>query len=238
MEQTIQCLIVDDEAPARRLLEGYVRKIPELRLADSAKNGSEAMTQLSEKKIDLLFLDVQLNSGTGIDLLRKLETPPVTVFTTAFPDFAVEAFDLDAVDYLKKPFSFERFFKAVSKAKEYLRLKEQAPAELFTAAAGPRFLTVKADYKIMRVNFDDILFVEAFQEYIKIHTESNGRIITLERMKNIELLLPPAEFIRVHRSYIVSKARVSSISGNLLSIGEHQVPVSRDLKEQVVRLLF
>jgi DNA-binding LytR/AlgR family response regulator len=240
MAGEIKCVVIDDEAPALRLMQQFIAREEGLSLVECFKSPVTAMNFIMANSIDLIFCDIQMPEMNGINLIRSLKTKPVVIFTTAFSEFAADAFEVDAADYLRKPFSFERFSKAVFKAKEYLRLRNTDTESLPVIAAAAKeknFLTVKSDHKILKLYFDEILFVEAFQEYVKIITEKE-RIITFERLKNIEALLPSAQFMRIHRSYIICKSRVKAISGNLLEIGDHQVPVSRELKEQVIKELF
>jgi DNA-binding LytR/AlgR family response regulator len=229
-------MIIDDEVPAIRLMEKYISQASGLRLIESYRSPVKALDGIMEQLPDLLFCDIQMPGMTGIELSRKLTQKTMIIFTTAYSEFAAEAFDIDAIDYLRKPFSFERFSKAVDKARENVQLKTMSGFEEVKKGETD-YIIVKADYKLVKVYFDEILFIEAFQEYVKIITDKN-RFITFERMKNMENLLPSDKFIRIHRSYIVAKHKVKSFSGNLLELGDHQLPVSRDLKEKVLRFLF
>lgn len=232
------CIIIDDETPALKLMEQFVSQTEGLILLGQFKSPVQALQFLQSNKVDVVFCDIQMPEMNGINMVKVLNHKPIIIFTTAYSEFAADAFEVDAIDYLRKPFSYQRFSKAVSKAREHLRLKDSWKQEgMRMENSEKKFLTIKSDHKIIKVLFETILFVEAFQEYVKIYTVAE-RFVTLERMKNMETILPPENFIRVHRSYIIAKNKVSSISGNLLQIGEHQIPVSREMKDTVTKLLF
>ena len=233
--QKIKVLLVDDEFLALQLLENFVKDVPELELVAKTKSPIEAQHILSRDRIDILFLDIQMPTLSGINLLKNLTNPPLTIFTTAYSDYALTAFDLNVVDYLLKPFSFERFLQAVDKA------KTQLPNNTISTAANPKenpiFFSVKADGKIVKVFIDDILFIEGLKEYVKIVCATEN-IVTFERLKNLEAILPANQFLRVHKSYIINTVKVSSIEGNLLTIETHSIPVSRGKREMVVKRIF
>lgn len=235
--QQIKCLAVDDEAPALRVIEQYISRSDALVLAAKFRNPLEAVAWLKNNPFDILFLDVQMPQQTGVDMLKGLTRKPVTIFTTAYSDFAADAFDLDAADYLRKPFSYDRFMKAVEKASDYLKMDLQKKSELLASSQGQNFLSFKSDGKYVKVFFSEIIYIEAFQEYIKIFTE-RGRFVTYERMKNFESLLPSDKFMRVHRSYIIPLHRVKAVSGNMVEIDTHLIPVSRDSKNELIKRVF
>lgn len=235
----IQTLLVDDEYLALNLMLEFASKIPDIEVIDKVKSPLDALTILNQKPIDLLFLDIQMPSLSGTNLLKSLKQPPVTVFTTAYSDYAIEAFDLNAVDYLLKPFSFERFLQAVNKAKEQLHIRTQptsAPA-LVIPTQSQDFFTIKVDGNLTKVHFSDILFVEGLKEYIRIVCR-NARLVTYERLGKLEDLLPADQFLRVHKSYIVAKDKVEALEGNRLVIEKHKIPISRTKKEGVVDAIF
>ncbi|MBC7865769.1 MAG: response regulator transcription factor [Bacteroidia bacterium] len=235
--EKIKILLLDDEFLALKLLEEFISQISDLEIVASLKSPIKALEILNEKPVDVLFSDIQMPVLSGNSLLKTLKNPPLTVFTTAYTEFAAEAFALNAIDYLVKPFSFERFLQAIQKAKEYLKLKN-ADSQIVTKNTEINFITVKADGKIHKVNFEDIVFVEGLKEYAKIIL-TNGYLITFERMKNIEELLPISQFMRVHKSFIVAKNKVKSIEGSHLELfGKVSVPISREKKEEVVREIF
>lgn len=227
-------LLVDDEYLALNLLEEYLKQIPDAQLVAKSKSPMEAMDILQQQKIDILFLDVQMPGLSGVSLLRSLSNPPATIFTTAYREHAVEAFELSAVDYLVKPFPFERFLKAYNRAKtQCLQTTTEATVEY----KGKDFLTIKADGKLIRIRFKDILLVEGMKEYVRIICKDE-KFITFERMKNMETLLPSEDFMRVHKSYIVARDAVKSIEGNILDIGIRKIPVSRSKREIIVQAFF
>ena len=226
----IRCLLVDDEHFALALLEQFVQRVPDLELVASCKSPVRAIEMLQSEPVDLLFLDIQMPVLSGLGLLRHISHKPVTIFTTAYSRHAHEAFELDAADYLLKPFSFERFEHAVQKAREILSLRR--------APAGPAgHLTVKADRKWIKIPLDEIQYIEGWKEYVKIFTVQD-KIITLERLNNLEKMLPPAYFLRVHKSYIVCRDRVQQLDGDELLIGQARIPVARARKRAVVEALF
>ena len=230
--QKIKVLLVDDEFLALQLLENFVKEVPELELVAKTKSPIEAQHILSRDRIDLLFLDIQMPTLSGVNLLKNLKNPPLTIFTTAYSDYALTAFDLNVIDYLLKPFSFERFLQAVDKAKTQLSKSTSTNRQ-----EGSFFLSVKAGGKIIKVFFDDILFIEGLKEYVQIVCKTE-RIVTFERLKNLETILPENQFLRVHKSYLINTTKVTSIEGNILTIGTHSIPVSRGKKEMVVKRIF
>jgi DNA-binding LytR/AlgR family response regulator len=238
MEQKISCIVIDDETPALSLMDQYIRQTGELQLLEKFKSPVKALEFIQQHPADIVFCDIQMPELSGINFVKALSASPVIIFTTAYSEFAADAYEVDAIDYLQKPFSYERFVKAVGKAKEQLKLKELHKDDFSKIEnAQKEYIMVKAGHKLIKVLFEDILYVEAYQEYVKIITR-NERIITLERMKNMETLLPSNQFIRVHRSYIIAKNKVRSLAGNLLEIDGQQIPISRELKEKVLAQLF
>ncbi len=226
----IRCLIVDDEHFALALLEKYIRQLPELELVAACKSPVRAVELLQSESVDLLFSDIQMPVLSGLNLLRHVSQKPVTIFTTAYPQHAHEAFEVDAADYLLKPYTFERFERAVQKAAELLRLRRQEP--------GPDgHLTVKSDGCWVKIPLNAIRYIEGWREYVKIFTETE-KIITLERLSNLEKQLPGHHFLRVHKSYIVASKRVSRLDGEHLVVGETRLPLARARRQQVIAALF
>lgn len=232
----IRTLLVDDECLALNLLEEHLRQFDDIEVVAKARLPLQALEILGREPVDLLFLDIQMPQLRGTDLLGSLARRPVTIFTTAYSEHAVEAFGLDAVDYLLKPYSFARLLQALNKARQALR-ENGAATPPAAVGAGADFLTIRADGQYRKVALVDILFVESWQEYVRIHT-TGGVLVALERLKNLEAQLPAGPFVRVHRSYLVATAQVTALDGNELLIGPHRVPVSRDLREQVLRQIF
>jgi DNA-binding LytR/AlgR family response regulator len=237
----IQVIIVDDEPLALDILETYVEQLPDLQLVARCKNALEAREVLKNKKVDLMFLDIQMPELTGIDFVKTLANPPLVVFTTAFPNFAVEGFELNAVDYLLKPVSFDRFKKAVSKASDKLdnQHKKSAPG-IESDDQQQDFIFVKADKKLIKVKYRDILYIEGLKDYVIIRTDI-GRIITLQTMKSLEDKLPQQTFMRIHRSYIVNKDKINAVVGNMIEIIEKneskQIPIGKNYRDDLSRVI-
>lgn len=232
-------LIVDDEHLARVLLESYVSKFPEMELVASCRNPVEAMEHVRSGGIDIMFLDIQMPDLTGIEFLQTLRERPVVVFTTAYPDYALEGYSLDVIDYLVKPFSFERFVKAVHKATSQVDLingqsdkpaaESQAPAEDDVN----QFLIVKADHKKYKIAFEDLLYIEGLKAYVSYFTKEK-RVVALESLKRLEEVLPADRFIRIHRSYIVPIRKVEAITGNQVEVAGKKLPIGKSYKETVM----
>lgn len=243
MSKTISCLIIDDEPFARKGLKGYIEKVDFLELRGVCENALELNSLLKKEPADLLFLDIEMPYMTGIEFLRQLPAPPKVIFTTAYEKYALQGFELDVLDYLLKPISFERFLKSANKAFDYFRPGEagfaqvgsgQAGSGQTSAATGEDYIFVKADNKLEKIVFSDILFVEAMQNYIGIYTTSAKRVIAHLTLKMLQEKLPPDRFIQPHKSYLVAMDKINSIEGNTLHILEYQVPVSKYQKEEVM----
>ena len=231
----LQCIIIDDEPLARTGLKEYIQDVEFLQLAGEFDNPMKAIDTLMQQKIDLIFLDIQMPRMTGLEFLKTLTQPPLVVFTTAYPQYAVEGFELNAIDYLLKPFSFERFWKAVIKAKS---LKEPA-AQAITPGAGtePDYFFIKSDNKLVKIKYEEILFIEALQNYVAVHT-TEKKYITYLTFRSIEEYLPASRFVRTHKSFIVAAGKVESIEGNDIRIGQHHIPISRTERETVLQQLL
>jgi DNA-binding LytR/AlgR family response regulator len=228
----IKCLLVDDEHLAVSLLEKYVLQTPDLEILEKCKSPIRAVELLQSETVDLLFLDIQMPILSGTNLLRSVSKKPVTIFTTAYPQHAVEAFGLDAIDYLLKPYSYERFEQAVHKARQWLHAKSGQIDEALEGA-----LVIKADRKWIKIPFSDILYVEGWKEYVKIYTTTE-KIITLERLNHLESTLPSSHFMRVHKSFIVAQHRVQKMDGDDLILGAARIPVARARKKEVIDAFF
>ncbi len=218
----INCLIVDDEPAALELLESYIGKVYFLTLVKKCQTAIEAMKVLEENQVDLLFLDIHMPGVNGIQLLKSLINRPAVIFTTGYRDYAFDGFEHDAVDFLLKPFHFDRFLKAVNKAGNLIPKASRQPEYI---PERQRFIFVKADYKLVKINVDDILYVEGLKDYIKIFTRQK-LILTLMSMSAIEEKLPPEAFFRVHRSYIIAVGKIDSVSRHRVIIGDKFIPVS------------
>ncbi|HMG67362.1 MAG TPA: LytTR family DNA-binding domain-containing protein [Chitinophagaceae bacterium] len=237
MDKLVSCIAVDDEPPALKLMEKYIQAIPALELKGTCNNAVDALALLNHNSIDLIFLDIQMPHILGTDFMRTLSNPPKVIFTTAYRKFAVEGFDLDAVDYLLKPISFQRFLKAVNKVLQ-LDLTDSKKNAIPTLAGKENkndFIYLRNDRKNIRVNFEDILFVESLKNYIKIVTKDKT-IVTKYSISTLEVALP-SSFIRIHRSFIVSKNKIESLTHNFIQVGKYELPVSRSYGHEVEKVL-
>lgn len=234
----IQCLAIDDESLALDLIEDNIRKIPFLELVKGCKSAFEAIDIIQNQRIDLIFLDIQMPDISGIQFLKSLPEKPLVIFTTAFEKYAVEGFELNVIDYLLKPFSFDRFFKAVNKARDYLHLKETAVSAgtVSEIPSPPEFFFVKADYKLIKIDFHEILYIEGLKDYLKIYTGGKP-VLTLMSMKSLEEKLPSPHFVRVHRSFIVAVNKIRFIQRNVIHIGDKEIPISENYKEQLFNII-
>jgi two-component system LytT family response regulator len=225
---TIRCLLVDDEPLALDLLEGYVLKTPFLELAGRCSSAFQAMEIIEKQKIDLIFLDIQMPGLTGLEFSRTLQQGPKIVFTTAFEQYAIEGFKVDAIDYLLKPVSYPEFLNAVNKAKRWFD-----HIELPTAQEPRNSIFVKTDYKLVQIEFNNILYIEGLKDYVKIYLEGTEKpILSLMSMKLLEENLPENRFMRVHRSFIVNLERITTIERNRIVFGKEYIPISDNYKEK------
>ena len=225
----IRTIIVEDEPLAREGLKSYIREIDSLELCAVCENALDANEVLKEEKPDLMFLDIQMPKITGIDFLKSLQSPPMVILTTAYPNYALQGFELDVVDYLVKPYPFDRFLKAVNKAKDLYHLK-QHPKE-YPSTKDAIFL--KVDNVLKRVILNDIIYIEGMENYVALHTKE-GRMITLMTMKSMEETLPTENFLRVHKTYIISKNHVKGIEGNEIDMGKVKIPMSRNRRNEII----
>jgi DNA-binding LytR/AlgR family response regulator len=226
MSLTIKCIITDDEPFARKGLQGYVGQIDFLDLKGVCENAIELNSHLKKEPVDLLFLDIEMPYLTGIEFLKQLPAPPRVIFTTAYEKYALQGFELEVLDYLLKPISFDRFLRAANKAFDYFRL-QQAPA------ASDDYIFVKADSKLEKIAFADMLFAEALENYVAIYTREK-KIITHLTLKMLQEKLPASAFIQPHKSYVVAIDKIASLEGNMLHIAQYTVPISKYQKEEVM----
>jgi DNA-binding LytR/AlgR family response regulator len=234
----IQCLVIDDEPLAREILKQHISGVDALALAGTCCNAVEAISFLKEHSVDLLFLDIQMPQLLGTNFIRTLKNPPKVIFTTAYRKYAIEGFELDAVDYILKPISFERFLKAVNKVLQMNDKPEKAasaPKEMKTETVNS-FLYFRADRKMVKVFFRDILFIESLKDYIKIVTASRT-IVTKYVLSTLEEILPSSEFLRIHKSYIVAINKIESFNADSIQIAKHELPIGRLYKYDVTRVL-
>ncbi|MCG8474123.1 MAG: LytTR family DNA-binding domain-containing protein [Cytophagales bacterium] len=241
----IKCLLVDDEPLSRELIVAYINKIPDLEIVGECGDVIEAKQLMNRLQVDLLFLDIEMPSLSGIDFLRMLKNPPVTILITAYSNYAVESYELDVADYLLKPVEFDRFFKAVCKAMELLAPSiPQKPKK--TAAdsakrsedeqAGTDYFFVKSDKNILKVRLKDILYIESLREYVKIVT-TEQQIITLQSMSRLQEILPSDRFVRIHRSSIINIEQVDKVKGNEVFIGNKTLAISKSQREHFLSVI-
>ncbi len=230
----IKCLVVDDEELARILLENYISKLPQLELIAKCKNPLEAMSVIQQEEIDLIFLDIQMPELTGLEFLKTLTKKPLVIFTTAYSEYAIEGYALDVIDYLLKPFGLDRFIQAVNKAEGRLLLKK-SPSPVNEKTKD--FILVKSEHKIHKLRLSEISFIQSMREYVAYHTPE-GRILSLNSLKHLETELPKDQFIRIHKSYIISIDKIKTLEGNLVHIGKEKLPIGAMYKEEVLKTCF
>lgn len=239
---TINCLIVDDEELARNLVENYVNRLSYLNIIAKCADPLEAMQIMQEQKIDLIFLDIQMPNLTGIEFLKTLTHKPLVVFTTAYEEYALESYELDVIDYLLKPFRFDRFLQAVNKASQLLK---KGNLEITRATVTPALnenyvknhILVKSDFKVFRILIANILYIESLKEYVTYHTE-DGEVRSLGSLKKLQLELPDSQFIRIHKSYIANINFISTLEGNMIHIKDKKLPLGSSYKQSVMKKVF
>jgi DNA-binding LytR/AlgR family response regulator len=223
----IKCIIVEDERLAQKVLQAHIEKTTELELIAVCNNAPEAQNILQDHIVDLIFLDIELPGMNGLHFLKTLPDPPLVILTTAYVDYAIESYELNVVDYLLKPISFERFSKAINKIIEGRQLTKSAEKD---------HIYVKSNGKFFKVDYADIIFIEGMKDYIKICT-ANSILVTLQTMNEMEKLLPAEKFTRVHKSYIVSLSHIKSIYGNVIETSKQTVPIGINYKQKVMELV-
>lgn len=237
MKEKYNVIIVDDEYLAQKLLQDYVSKMDALQLVATCSNAFEAMNALKNNQVDIMFLDIQMPDLTGLELVKSLEHKPSIIFTTAYSEYAVDAFNLSVVDYLLKPFDFPRFVQAVNKAigAELPKTKgDELPHD--TISRSNDFITVKADYKLYKINYDDLLFIEGQHEYVTFHT-TQRRITALFALKDLEEILPKDKFVRVHKSYIVSFKQIQDLDKSDVTVAGTKIPVGASYRDELLARL-
>jgi DNA-binding LytR/AlgR family response regulator len=230
----LKCLLVDDEPPALKILTTYVESMDDLELTGACFNAFEAMQVLQRQHVDVIFLDIKMPRLLGTEFVRTLRNPPKVIFTTAHKDFALEGFDLDAVDYLLKPISFERFVKAVNKiATEH----HQPAGDPAAAVAADTFLYFRVDRKMVRIGLEDIVYIESLKDYSRIiRTGENPPLVTKKTISSIEEMLPDHRFLRIHRSFIIAIDKVTAFTNNDVDIGGAEIPIGKLYRHQLARL--
>lgn len=233
----MKCMIVDDEPLARELLESYVLQIDELKLVKSSSNAIEAFTFMQYNAVDLLFLDIQMPQITGIELLRSLKNKPMVILTTAYREYAFEAFDLDVVDYLLKPISFDRFLRGIVKIKQLKQHVELiSNEEIAVPSFNDAYLYLKENREMVKVFLNDILYIESLRDYVRVKT-GKGEVITYQKISYLEQKLPANKFIRVHRSFIVATDKVISFTPSTVKINTIEIPIGRNYKNTTLKVL-
>lgn len=227
------CIVIDDEKLALGLIESYLNKIPEVTLLQTFQDALEAFSFIKANPVDLVVTDIQMPGLLGTELVKALPVKPKVIFTTAYRDYAIEGFELDAVDYLVKPIAFNRFSKAIDKVKQQLVLGQNPEEPQFKKD----YLTIKADHKLYRVKYENILYIEGMREYVSFYT-THKRITALLSLKSLEDSLPQTQFMRCHRSFIVNKDVVDALDGNQLVIADKQIPIGQSYKDKVVKSIF
>lgn len=234
----INTIVVDDEPLAREILESHISNIPELNLITTCSNAIEANKALNDHDVDLMFLDIQMPQLTGIEFLRSLSHAPMVVFTTAYAEYAVEGFELEAVDYLLKPISFERFMKSTNKVLDTFKKNESSNDT--STDVKEDFFFVKSDKKMKKVFYKDILYIEGLKDYVIIRMEE-GRVITLQTMKSLEHKLPSGMFKRIHRSYILNLTKLKAIEGNMVELVEKgqkkNIPIGKNYRDELSAII-
>jgi DNA-binding LytR/AlgR family response regulator len=227
----LSCIIVDDEPVARKILHEFVEQVPFMDLQGKFENAIKAEAFLKNNAVDMIFLDIEMPKISGLQFLQKMHVESMVILTTAFPQYALEGYELDIIDYLLKPFAFSRFLKAVQKAKDFYQMKHAA-----TGTVLPSYIFIKSEKRIEKVELSDILYAESVGNYVSIYTE-NKRIIAYLTMKSLESQLPLNEFIKIHQSYLVNCSRIEAIDGNEIKIRDRSLPMSRNYREMVMKIV-
>jgi DNA-binding LytR/AlgR family response regulator len=233
----ISVLIVDDEPIARDIMETYVQKLPELHLVGKCKNALEAFQLVSKVQVDLLLLDINMPEINGMDFLKTLKNPPLVIFTTAYSEYAIESYELNAVDYLLKPVPFDRFLKGVNKAIDILRAETKVVPVVTGSAQVDNLMFVKAEGKLVRIDLAELWFVEGLKDYVRLWTDK-GKIIVHSTMKNFEEQLSAyANFVRIHKSYIVNIRYISEVDGNSVRIKDQLITIGNTYRDEIYNML-
>jgi DNA-binding LytR/AlgR family response regulator len=227
----LSCIIVDDEPVARKILHEFVEQVPFIDVQGKFENAMKAEAFLKNNIVDIIFLDIEMPKVSGLQLLQKMHIESIVILTTAFPQYALEGYELDVIDYLLKPFAFSRFLKAVQKAKDYYALKHLAAATL-----QPSYIFIKSDKRIEKIELNDILYAESVGNYVSIYT-AGKKLLAYLTMKSLESQLPLNEFIKIHQSYLVNASKIDAIEGNEIKIGSRSLPMSRNYREIVMKII-
>ena len=227
----LSCIIVDDEPVARKILHEFVEQMPFLDLQGKFENATKAEVFLKSNTVDLIFLDIEMPKISGLQFLQSMHIDAMVILTTAFPQYALEGYELDIIDYLLKPFAFSRFLKAVQKAKDYHEMKARTSGNLL-----PSYIFIKSDKRIEKIELNDILYAESVGNYVSVYTEKK-KIIAYLTMKGLESQLPADDFIKIHQSYLVNCAKIEAIEGNEIKVGSKSLQMSRSYRETVMKIV-
>ena len=227
----LSCIIVDDEPVARKILQEFVEQLPFLDLQGKFENAGKAEIFLKHNKADLIFLDIEMPKVSGLEFLQKMDTESMVVLTTAFPQYALEGYELDIIDYLLKPFAFNRFLKAVYKARDFYLLKTGTNSQVSSS-----YIFIKSEKRIEKLELSEILYAESIGNYVSIFT-GNKKLMAYLTMKSLESQLPNEVFIKVHQSFLVNAAQIEAIEGNEIKIGTRSLPISRNYRDSVMRIV-
>ena len=227
----LRCILADDEPVARKILKEFIEQVPHLELAGEFRNAMKTEAYLQEHSADILFLDINMPKISGLQFLKKCNVKPLVILTTAYPEYALEGYELDVVDYLLKPIAFSRFQKAIKKVNEYIDLRDKKETE-----SPPDFLFVKSEKRIEKIGLKDILYIESMGNYVNIFT-TGKKIIAYLTLKSMENRLPPDEFIKVHQSFIIPFTRIEFIEGNQIKLRDNTVPIGRNYRDAVMKMV-
>jgi DNA-binding LytR/AlgR family response regulator len=227
----LSCIIVDDEPVARKILHEFVEQVPFLDLQGKFENATKAQSFLGNNEVDIVFLDIEMPKVSGLQMLQTMHIDSLVILTTAFPQYALEGYELDIIDYLLKPFAFNRFHKAVQKAREYYQMKNNAVTHLT-----PSYIFIKIDKRIEKIELNDILYAESVCNYVSVHTATK-KIIAYLTMKSLESQLPASDFIKIHQSYLVNCSKIEAIEGNEIKLSSISLPISRNYRETVMKII-
>ncbi|WP_159521121.1 LytR/AlgR family response regulator transcription factor [Sunxiuqinia indica] len=236
-ELVYNCLVVDDEPIAIRVIKNHLSEFKNLKLAGECNNAIEAMEFLSKQRVDLIFLDIQMPQITGIEFLKNLNPAPKVIFTTAYRNYAIEAFELDVIDYLLKPISLVRFSKAINRFYQRVNANTAGPSAAEKGNQAPDHLFLKIDKKLHKIMHHEIFYLESFGDYVIVHSEK-GKLTTKERISHLEEQLPASQFLRVHRGYIISIAKITALLPGLVELGEFKIPIGRSYKTEVDKIIL
>lgn len=232
----MKAIIVDDEPLAQQIIEKYIDQIESIEVVSVCNNALEAFQALRTLKVDLMFMDINMPQMSGLNLLKTLKDPPLVIVTTAYTEYAIECYEFDVIDYLKKPFSFERFMKAIAKAEFNYELRRKAESSNVFENGSDDFFFVKCNKKTVRINFADIVYVEALGDYVKIFTK-NEHFVTNLTMKKLIATLPADDFIRIHKSFIIAMKSITAIEGNMVYLDVHKLPIGSSYRRDFFKLL-